>query len=375
MCIKILYLSGGIIPSMSANSVHIMKMCQAFAKNGFEVELLAYSMNTKESIESIFDNYGVQKIFRLTLLNIKNDNLKFPKNVFKIFSFLNKHSRDTIVYGRDINSILLAALLGFKVYYETHSIPVSRYHATIEAILFKSKNLIKVIVISEKLKSLYADLYSSASNKKIITLHDAADIVPPDTKKANLGKGFHVGYAGSLHHEGRGIDLILMVAKKNMKITFHLVGGSYEEIKKWKEKAPKNVVFHGFVVNRDLPSLLLCFDIVLMPYQTNLNLQGISRNTVEWMSPMKMFEYMSAKKAIVSSDLPVIREILNEKNSLLVSPKNVDAWSLAIRKLYFDRELIDKIASEAYQNFLDNYTWDQRVQNLSIKAYKDISSH
>ena len=31
---------------------------------------------------------------------------------------------------------------------------------------------------------------------------------------------------------------------------------------------------------------------------------------------MKMFEYMAAGRAIVSSDLPVIREVLNERNAV-----------------------------------------------------------
>mgnify|MGYP001195289087 FL=1 len=38
---KILYISNSIIPSRTANSIHVMKMCQAFADNGHEVILLA----------------------------------------------------------------------------------------------------------------------------------------------------------------------------------------------------------------------------------------------------------------------------------------------------------------------------------------------
>jgi hypothetical protein len=38
---NILYISKSIIPSRSANSIHVMKMCQAFADNGHEVVLLA----------------------------------------------------------------------------------------------------------------------------------------------------------------------------------------------------------------------------------------------------------------------------------------------------------------------------------------------
>lgn len=36
---KIAYLSSSEIPSRSASSVHVMKMCQAFARNGHDVTL------------------------------------------------------------------------------------------------------------------------------------------------------------------------------------------------------------------------------------------------------------------------------------------------------------------------------------------------
>ena len=39
--LKLVYVSRSIIPSRTANSVHVMRMCQAFADNGHEVILLA----------------------------------------------------------------------------------------------------------------------------------------------------------------------------------------------------------------------------------------------------------------------------------------------------------------------------------------------
>jgi hypothetical protein len=44
---KIIYISKSIIPSRTANSINVMKMCQAFADNGHEVVLLAPNLKTK----------------------------------------------------------------------------------------------------------------------------------------------------------------------------------------------------------------------------------------------------------------------------------------------------------------------------------------
>ena len=46
---KILYISNSVIPSRKANSIHVMKMCQAFADNGHKVILLA--PNKKDQYE------------------------------------------------------------------------------------------------------------------------------------------------------------------------------------------------------------------------------------------------------------------------------------------------------------------------------------
>ena len=58
-------------------------------------------------------------------------------------------------------------------------------------------------------------------------------------------------------------------------------------------------------------------DICLLPNQINLFLKGVG-NISSYTSPIKLFDYMSHKKAIIASDISVLREVLNEKNSILV---------------------------------------------------------
>ena len=53
---------------------------------------------------------------------------------------------------------------------------------------------------------------------------------------------------------------------------------------------------------------------------------------------MKLFEYMAYKKAIVASDLSVLKEIItNGDNALLASPENLSEWENAIKCLQNDR--------------------------------------
>lgn len=90
---KIVYVSRSIIPSKTANSINVMKMCNAFASLGHEVTLLApYTKKLEvEGVENIFDYYGVEKNFELK--KIFSPNIKYLKKknlFFNMFKYCKK---------------------------------------------------------------------------------------------------------------------------------------------------------------------------------------------------------------------------------------------------------------------------------------------
>ena len=76
---------------------------------------------------------------------------------------------------------------------------------------------------------------------------------------------------------------------------------------------------------------------------------------------MKMFEYMACGRAILSSDLPVIGEVLNEANAVLCPPEDLESWSTALSELAANPA---KCAVLARQALLDvqQFTWLMRAQ-------------
>jgi 2-oxoglutarate dehydrogenase complex dehydrogenase (E1) component-like enzyme len=60
--LKIVYISRSIIPSKTANSINVMKMCEAFALLGHKVTLLAPITKKLEEkqVEDIYEFYGVK---------------------------------------------------------------------------------------------------------------------------------------------------------------------------------------------------------------------------------------------------------------------------------------------------------------------------
>jgi glycosyltransferase involved in cell wall biosynthesis len=176
------------------------------------------------------------------------------------------------------------------------------------------------------------------------------------------------GYFGHLY-PGRGIEIILGAAKMNKNNLFIIFGGNENQINVFKKNNNNsNIIFGGFLRPSHVKDYMKIMDILLMPYQKSVSIGIKNSNTAEWMSPMKLFEYMSTGVPIVSSNLPVLREILqNKKNSLLVEPSNSDDWSNAIKLLTHDKNLYDTLSFNSYTEYKNFYTWDKRVEIILKK--------
>mgnify|MGYP000209036823 FL=1 len=90
---RILYISKSIIPSRAANSIHVMKMCQAFSDNGHEVVLLAPDQKNQyeKAVDDIYDYYGVKKNF--VIKKLWHPNLKIGAFLYILAIFLALYSR------------------------------------------------------------------------------------------------------------------------------------------------------------------------------------------------------------------------------------------------------------------------------------------
>jgi glycosyltransferase involved in cell wall biosynthesis len=74
-----------------------------------------------------------------------------------------------------------------------------------------------------------------------------------------------------------------------------------------------------------------------------------------------MFEYMTAAKPIVASDLAVLREILaHERNALLVPAGRPDALANAINRIRLDPALAQRLAQQAAVDAAA-HTWESRA--------------
>src|SRR5690606_20775807 len=103
---------------------------------------------------------------------------------------------------------------------------------------------------------------------------------------------------------------------------------------------------------------------LLAPYQAHVQTAG-GGDTAAWMSPIKLFEYMAAGKPILCSDLPVLREIIEDgRNGLLLPVDDVKAWAAALRGLLNAPAERRRLGTAAHIDLLARHTWLERARRI-----------
>lgn len=367
---KIAYLSSSPIDKMPANAVHVMNMCASLSEIGHSVSLHAKSDFDLDS-NSYMEKYGCKNTFGLSLKSGAGFGRLAPVvYALRQVSALKESNDATLCYARCPFSAYFALLSGYKVIFEAHEVPHSKILSFVYRRIFKHRDLVRLVVISKALKDdLFNFGFTLKESVNIVVAHDGANLLEaPSSSHVDeifkwRKKKLVVGYAGGLR-SGNGIRLILRLAVEFPNIDFKIVGGKADEITTWKDfENPVNVHWIGSVLPKEVYSFLLQCDILLAPYQHGPK-TGSGRDTSRWMSPLKIFEYMAAGKAMIVSDYPVLREVLEEENAILVDPDDFQGWIMAINKLSADDGFRDYLGSRALQNLKDKYTWIKRAEKV-----------
>lgn len=366
---KAVYISPSVIPSTQANSNHVVNICYSLSKIYKNVDLFLYR-------KFFINKINKKKIGKFYGLNLKKINFFTTNNFFNFFIefsifirffiyFLfekkNKHFISRNLYA----SFFLSLFPKIKLIYETHGIEYGLRGLLQKFIINFLKR--KTIVISSELKKIFVSGYNNKLNN-VYVLHDAAksDRKPIDSNKRKIIiqkyfkniRGTKVGYFGNLY-KGRGIKLIQKLAHSNKHINFLIFG------KTNKVKNMKNVFYFGFIQPKKIYDLMCSVDILIMPYEKKVSIGLKKIDTSRWMSPLKMFEYMSARKPILSSNHKVLKEVLiHKKNAFIVDDFSIKNWSKSLNSLKKNTKLQKILSKNAYQDYKRNYNWDLRANTM-----------
>lgn len=377
---RLTYISHSVLPSRAANSVHVMKMADAFARDGCRTQLVAFrSLRRWSSKKGLRTFYRVSGDFQLSLLPT------IPQRVNRVYISaigltLAGLWRSDAVYTRVPQAAAFCARVGMPCCLELHH-PINRNSPERKALLqfLSNKHLTPIVSITEALKhQLINDL--GCHPDQIFVAPDAADPIAETeiaVLEAPAGGRLRVGFLGHLYR-GKGMELIEQIVPEVPWADFLIVGGTENDISYWKDRLAglNNIHFEGFVPHAKTAGYLKSFDIALLPNQNHVSAAGDANiNISRWTSPLKAFEYMAAGLPIIASDQKNLREIFqNDHNALLCSPNNCAEWKSALTKLRADPDLRARLGSRAYKDFTEKYSWDARSRNVIQFLNQTISN-
>ena len=358
---SILYLTLRDFPRRVANRVQTMKMAEALS-NYFDVTLTVSKLHI--SLSNIFDYYGIKKKFKIH---------QFGEPKFGSFTIMLLPSilklilikRPNLIFIREEYPAFILSFVFKNIIYEMHDFNPKRIWIYKRIV----KNSLKTIVITDALLKK-CESYK-LSTKNMIILPDGVDlrlfknnISKIDARKVlrlPLKKKIII-YSGRLS-EWKGIyTLIESVKFLSNDIIVLLVGGFEGEtdvVQKYltKNNLTKKIKLCGHQDHQKIPLYLKAADILALPNSCKTEMSRY------YTSPLKLFEYMASERPIVASNLPSIREILDEDTAVLVqadSPKNL---AIGIIKLINNKNKMRLIVKKAFVK-VKTFTWIERAKKI-----------
>ncbi len=373
---RLIYITNSRIPTTKAHGFQIMKMCEAFTREGADVELwIPRRINPIK--DSPFQYYGIKESFGIKkipvidlipLYRVLGSFANFVESIsFAVFNVWQLRKTDfDVIYSRDQFTLWLLSFLNYKFVYEMHKMPGhSGFYKRIW------RKALKIITITTVLKD--AIVKEGADTSKILVAHDGVDLDAFNAVNKNVEElktelslpkeQFLVGYVGKFKtlEQEKGLKTMieaLSLLGNETKMAF--VGGEEAEIKEYKSLAQRfNVlsqcVFIGYQPYRRMVEYMKAMDAVVLP--------SPDKPLAHYSSPLKLFEYMASGRPIIASDLPAIREVLNDKNALFFKPENSDDLARAVKMLKASPTLGYHLSQQALAD-VKNYTWASRAKNI-----------
>ena len=371
---KITYISYAPVPSYAAESLQIMKVCEAMIEEGHDIRLIAPARRTEPALVGVdvVKHYGLRR-------EIRPERRALPPTYlgrawYAMMGRLSSLGR--IAYTRYGWCAAVCVNTGARAVLELHEVPGvnSPSELILRQLLKKQSPRLRIVVITEVIRQMLADRYPFSDAEDIVVAPDGVDIAQfanlPDRAQArqmlNLPMDATiVGHVGSLSPTN-GVETIAKLVSRMPDVHFLMVGdrGRGDALNQVREATHNsgggsNLTTPGNVHNSEVPIWMSACDVLLL---ANRVVPGWENRNALWTSPLKMFEYMASGRPIIASDHPVIREVLDDDTASLVPSDDVDAWMKAITSLKKHPDTGIAMGKAARQRAINRYSWRVRVR-------------
>lgn len=381
---KIAVIAPSQIPARRANTMQVMKMTQALQQIGHAVQVVSPGKKPEIGWDELKRHYGLKEEFPIIWLAASSSFRRYDFSL-RAVAWARRQGAE-IIYTRLPQAAALASWKGIPTILESHDLPQGRLGPWMFLRFLKGRGAKRLVVITQALGKDLHERWGAPSGLPFtltapdgVDLERYADLPTALEARRSLSRGarsdsilshlseatFTAGYTGHLY-PGRGIELIVELAEKRSNMTFLVAGGEQHEVARLQAELANNkinnLLLAGFIPNAELPLYQAACDVLLMPYQPRVAASS-GGDIARYLSPMKLFEYMACERPIISSDLPVLQEILTSQNAILLPTGDTRAWWEALDDLKHNLHLGQRLASQARQD-VDRYTWETRASKI-----------
>ncbi len=369
---KIVYAAAIRLPTEKGHGLQIMQMCAAFAANGHDVTLVV-PKRRNAIIATPWEYYGLAPTFRIFEVACP-DFIPFDRWLGNAAFWLTTLGfalkargvvaslRPDVVYSREV---MLGGIVprGTPFIFEAHDFPSRPW-------LYRRwwRACARIVTVTEGLKRAF--LSAGVMEARLLTAHDAVDAdrfrlgVSKTEARRELGlpvEGFFAVYTGHLYPYKGAEDLLEACASLGPGRRVIFVGGHARDVERLRAQAEAsgigNAIFTGQQPYARLPLYLRAADAAVLPTRAS------DRHAAEFLSPLKLFVALAAGKAVVSTDLPSIREVLDDRSAVLVPPGDPGALAAALNALADDPENVSRLGRAA-EALAAEYAWTRRAERV-----------
>ncbi|HVF44249.1 MAG TPA: glycosyltransferase family 4 protein [Pyrinomonadaceae bacterium] len=375
--LKIAFIYRGDPRHRTANRLSMLKNVAAAKRLGHEVSLVVpregmTAAEAEGALASALEDFDITESF--PLVRVPRATVRGRgRRGFDFLSAAWARARGfDLVWSREFHAADFASAFGLPTVFEHHHPFTERQWKVARRMLARAA-FRGVAAISDVHRRTLTE--GGLPEEKVVTAHSGVDLSQfgrPKAAVAGLRRALGaaarplVVYAGSLY-AGKGCEQILLAARERPDVKFVCVGGRDFEVERLSVRAAglglTNVELTGRVPHAEVPSYLLAADVLIAPFtEDGRDIAG--KVIIPFASPIKLFEYMAAGRALVTSNVGAIPEVLrHEENALLVEPGSVAELAGAITRLLNDKALAERLGSAARRD-VQGYSWEARVERV-----------
>lgn len=193
--------------------------------------------------------------------------------------------------------------------------------------------------------------------RRLLVLPNGVTMQPDPPEKPWAEANRHIVYAGSFFG-WKGVDDIILAARALPGFKITLIGGEPRQMERLRSMlGPQGaeVDFLPRLPQNEVARHLAHACIAILPNRPEPD--------SAFTSPIKLFEYMAAGCAIVASDLPSLREILEEEDAVWFAAGNPESLAAAVRTLANGQERA-RTMGKRLRAKSTAYTWAARAERL-----------